>query len=337
MFFGQSLTELALIAAVVVLVGCIFLAIFYPYLVGDRSRDRLKGVAGGGRESKDSSTSFWRKQDDNKDGRRKNIQDALKQVETTEKAKARKKMTLKSRIAQAGLDMSMNKFWVISAVTGLVLTVGGFVAGLPPLSLPLVFIIGLLGLPRWVVGYLARKRQTKFLNDFADGIDIMVRGLKSGLPVAETIKIIASELSDPVGPEFAEVVDGQRVGISIDQGIERMADRVPLAEVGFLAIVMSIQSKTGGNLSEALSNLSRVLRDRKKMKAKIRSVSQEAKSSATIIGSLPILMIGGIYLMAPDYMVLMFTTKIGNIALAVSGVWMMIGMATMKKMINFDI
>jgi tight adherence protein B len=337
MFFGQSLTEFALVAAIVVVVACLFIAIFYPYLVADRASDRVKGVAGGGRESSNSSFGFWRKQEDNKDGRRKNIQDALKQVETAEKAKARKKMTLKSKIAQAGLDVSMQKFWIISVVAGAVLTVGALVAGLPLLALPLVFIVGTLGLPRWVVGHLARKRQNKFLNDFADAIDIMVRGLKSGLPVAETIKIIASELSDPVGPEFAEVVDGQRVGISIDQGIERMADRVPLAEVGFLAIVMSIQSKTGGNLSEALGNLSRVLRDRKKMKAKIRSVSQEAKSSATIIGALPFLMIGAIYLMSPDYMTLMFTTRIGNIALAVCAVWMSIGMFTMKKMINFDI
>ena len=126
-----------------------------------------------------------------------------------------------------------------------------------------------------------------FLNDFADAIDVMVRGLKSGLPVTDAMKVIATETAPPVGPEFIEVVEGQRIGITIDQGIERMFERMPLAEVNFLAIVMAIQSKTGGNLSEALSNLSKVLRDRKKMKAKITAVSQEAKSSAAIIGSLP--------------------------------------------------
>jgi tight adherence protein B len=209
--------------------------------------------------------------------------------------------------------------------------------GLPLLALPVVFIVGCFGLPRWVVGYLVRRRQNKFLNDFADAIDVMVRGLKSGLPVAETVKIIASEISEPVGPEFAEVVDGQKVGISIDQGIERMAERMPMAEVSFLAIVMSIQAKTGGNLSEALGNLSRVLRDRKRMKNKVRSVSQEAKSSAAIIGSLPFCMIGAIYVMSPEYIELLFQTKIGNIALAGCAVWMTMGMMTMKKMINFDI
>ena len=134
-----------------------------------------------------------------------------------------------------------------------------------------------LGLPRWFLGFLRNRRQNVFLNDFADAIDVMVRGLKAGLPVSEAMKIIATESGPPVGPEFMEVVEGQRVGISIDQGIERMVERMPLSEVNFLAIVMTIQSKTGGNLSEALANLSRVLRDRKKMKQKIRAVSSGSK------------------------------------------------------------
>jgi tight adherence protein B len=119
---------------------------------------------------------------------------------------------------------------------------------------------------------------------------------KSGLPVTDAMKIIANESGPPVGPEFNEVVEGQRIGIPVDQGIERMVERMPLAEVNFLAIVMAIQAKTGGNLSEALSNLSKVLRDRKKMKAKIRSMSQEAKSSAAIIGSLPFIIMGALIL-----------------------------------------
>src|SRR4029453_11464867 len=152
--------------------------------------------------------------------------------------------------------------------------------------------VGAFGLPRWVLGYLRRRRQQTFLNDFADAVDVMVRGLKAGLPVTDAMKVIAAETSPPVGPEFLEVVEGQRIGITIDQGIERMFDRMPLAEVNFLGIVMNIQAKTGGNLAEALTNLSKVLRDRKKMKAKIKAVSQEAKASAAIIGSLPILIMG---------------------------------------------
>jgi tight adherence protein B len=335
MFFGESLAELSIIVAVVATVGCLLVALLFPYISSDRSKDRVKAIAG--KEGEGSSSFFRGKSDEMNSGRRKQLENSLKQVELAEKQKARKKLSIQSMISQAGLELSMSKFWMISAGTGVALTAVGLIFGLPMIGLPLLFLIGCFGLPRWVVGYLARRRQNVFLNDFADAIDVMVRGLKSGLPVAETIKIIATELRDPVGPEFVEVVEGQKIGITIDQGIERMADRLPIAEVSFLAIVMSIQAKTGGNLSEALSNLSKVLRDRKRMKNKIKAVSQEAKSSAAIIGALPFCMIGAIYFMSPDYITLLFTTKIGNIALFGCAIWMTMGMLTMKKMINFEI
>ncbi len=130
----------------------------------------------------------------------------------------------------------------------------------------------------------------------------MVRGLKAGLPLSDAMKVIAAESPAPVGPEFLEVVEGQRVGIAIDQGIERMFERMPLAEVNFLGIVIAIQSKTGGNLAEALGNLSKVLRDRKRMKQKIAAVSQEAKASAMIIGSLPFFICGALSVLNPEYL-----------------------------------
>ena len=145
-----------------------------------------------------------------------------------------------------------------------------------------------------------------------------------------------TETPPPVGPEFLEVVEGQRIGITIDQGIERMFERMPLAEVNFLGIVMNIQSKTGGNLAEALNNLSKVLRDRKKMKAKIRAVSQEAKASAAIIGSLPLLIMGAMTVLNPEYLNPMWDTKIGNIMMVGSALWMRTGVLVMRKMINFD-
>ncbi len=217
------------------------------------------------------------------------------------------------------------------------MTVVAFILGAPWFVACGLTFVCTLGLPRWFLGFLRRRRQNKFLHDFADAIDVMVRGLKAGLPVSEAMKIIASESGPPVGPEFMEVVEGQRVGITIDQGIERMVDRMPLSEVNFLAIVMTIQSKTGGNLSEALSNLSRVLRDRKKMKQKIRSVSQEAKSSAAIIGSLPFLIMGALMILNPSYLDPLFDTVMGNILVVGSATWMTIGVLVMRKMINFDI
>jgi tight adherence protein B len=198
-------------------------------------------------------------------------------------------------------------------------------------------VVGALGLPRWFINYLAKRRREKFLHDFADAIDVMVRGIKAGLPVTDALKVIARETPAPVGPEFSEVVEGQRVGITIDQGLARMYERMPLQEVNFLAIVMAIQAKTGGNLAEALGNLSKVLRDRKKMKQKIQSVSQEAKASAMIIGALPFVIAGGMMILNPTYLLPLFETKLGNIMLIGSGLWMGMGALVMRKMISFDI
>ena len=191
--------------------------------------------------------------------------------------------------------------------------------------------------PRWFVVFKRNRRQALFLSEFANAIDVIVRGLKAGLPVNDALKVIATETVPPVGPEFAEVVEGQRVGITIEQGIERMFERVPLAEVNFLAIVIGIQAKSGGNLAEALANLATVLRDRKKMKAKIRSVSQEAKSSAAIIGSLPPLIMISLYLLRPDYISLLWTEELGKTMLVGCAIWMTIGVLIMRKMINFKI
>ena len=181
---------------------------------------------------------------------------------------------------QAGLDISTRLYYMVALVLGVLIGFGVFVAGVPWYVAILAGLAGFLGLPRWVLKFLRRRRQQIFLNDFADAVDIMVRGLKACLPLSDAMKVIAAETPAPVGPEFLEVVEGQRVGIAIDQGIERMFERMPLAEVNFLSIVIAIQSRTGGNLAEALANLSKVLRDRKRMKQKIAAVSQEAKASA---------------------------------------------------------
>jgi tight adherence protein B len=197
--------------------------------------------------------------------------------------------------------------------------------------------VGFLGLPRWYLGYLRKRRQEKFLSELPDALDIMVRGLKSGLPLSDAVKVIATESSPPIGPEFWEVVEGQRIGITIEQGLERMYERIPVQEVSFLAIVLSIQSKTGGNLTEALSNLSKVLRDRRKMKDKIRSVSQEAKSSAAILGSLPLFVAAVLYFVSPEYLKPLWATYLGNILLGLCATLMLSGILVMRKMINFDI
>jgi tight adherence protein B len=334
MEFGDDLTGYAFMFVVIIAVGGLALAILYPFLTANRAGQRLEQIADGKKETKANSFRA-RLAEDQKDSRRRQIQDSLKQVEDDQRRRKRK-MTLRTMIAQAGLDITTRTFWFMSLIFGIVLLVVPVIFGLPIyVALGLAFV-GFLGLPRWFLGFLRKRRQNKFLNDFADAIDVMVRALKAGLPVSESMKIIASESGPPVGPEFLEVVEGQRIGISIDQGIERMVERIPLSEVNFLAIVMTIQSKTGGNLSEALANLSRVLRDRKKMKQKIRSVSQEAKSSAAIIGSLPFIIAGALTVLNPNYLTPMFETSLGNILLVGSGTWMTMGVLIMRKMINFE-
>jgi tight adherence protein B len=336
MFFGQDLTDIAFVVMVAVAVGGIALALLYPLLTNNASKNRTNAIVTGKKIESGGSSFRARFAEDSKDSRRNKIQESLNQAAANEKSK-KKKITLVTKLQQAGLSTTPKAFWAASLVAGIAFTVGALFVGAPMLGVAAAGFVGFLGFPRWVLKTLRKRRQEKFLTDFADAIDVMVRGLKSGLPLNEAMKIIATETGDPVGPEFMEVVEGQKVGISAEQGMERMVERIPLPEVNFLSIVLTIQSKTGGNLSEALGNLSRVLRDRKKMKAKVASVSQEAKSSAAIIGSLPFILIGALSLVNPGYMDPMYHTSMGHMLLAGSGIWMSCGVLVMRQMINFQI
>jgi tight adherence protein B len=332
----DGLRQWGFLAVVALAVGGLLLAVLYPYFSGAKqTQKRVKAVVSDGKSPVKQGLRARLMAEDPKDVRRKQLQESLNQVEERERQR-RRKLTTRILLSQAGLEISPRIFYLFALMLGIVIGLGVFITGVPWYVALVAAIAGFLGLPRWILKFLRRRRQQIFLNDFADAIDIMVRGLKSGLPVNDAMKVIASETPAPVGPEFLEIVEGQRIGISIDQGIERMYERMPLAEVNFLAIVMAIQTKTGGNLSEALANLSKVLRDRKKIKAKIRSMSQEAKSSAAIIGSLPFVIIGGLTVLNPAYLNPMWDTTIGNIMVIGSGIWMCLGILVMRKMINFD-
>jgi tight adherence protein B len=196
------------------------------------------------------------------------------------------------------------------------------------------FAVG-FGLPRWTLSFLTARRRKKFTSEFANAIDVIVRSVKSGLPTNEALRIVARESPNPVGGEFTRLVEGLKVGVSLDMGLKRMFDSMPTPEVGFFSIVMTIQSRSGGNLSEALGNLAAVLRDRKRLEGKIRAMSSEAKASSMIIGSLPPGVMLLVYLTTPEYIKLLFTEKMGNLMLAGCAVWMSIGIFVMRKMINF--
>ncbi len=267
--------------------------------------------------------------------RRKEVSEKLKDLE--ERSKKVEKVTLRLRLMRAGLDITPNVFWMISSVAGLIIAVVVFFSfsGVHPIAAVLAGFAGVFGLPRLVLSKLINRRQKKFLADFANSIDVIVRGVKSGLPLTECLSIIAREAADPIGMEFRELVEQQRVGVPLSEAFERMIRRLPLPEVRFFAIVIGIQSQAGGNLSEALGNLSGVLRARKGMAAKVAALSSEAKASAAILASLPIVVMAMVYLSTPDYISLLWTTKMGQFLMVIGAVWMSLGILAMKKMINF--
>jgi tight adherence protein B len=266
--------------------------------------------------------------------RREQVEETLKEAES--RRKKAKSPPLSVRIAQAGLSWSKRQFLLISAALGLVTLAVTFFMGMNPLTgVGLGFAAG-FGLPRWMLGFLKKRRERRFIDGFADAVDVIVRGVKAGLPLGDCLKVIASDAQEPVKGEFRAIVETQTIGMPLGEACTRLYESMPLAESNFFGIVVSIQQKAGGNLSEALGNLSRVLRDRKKMQAKIRAMSMEAKASATIIGCLPIAVMLLVYITSPNYIELLWTTALGRLMLAGCVVWMAIGVFVMKKMINFD-
>jgi tight adherence protein B len=266
--------------------------------------------------------------------RREQVEETLKEIE--QRRKKAKSPPLSVRIAQAGLSWTKRQFMMISAGLALVALAAGFGFGFGlVISAAMAFAAG-LGLPRWILAFLKRRRERRFIDGFADAVDIIVRGVKAGLPLGDCLRIIANDAAEPVKSEFRAVVETQTIGMPLGDACGRLYDSVPLAEANFFGIVISIQQKAGGNLAEALGNLSRVLRDRKKMQAKIRAMSMEAKASAVIIGSLPLAVMLLVYITSPNYIELLWTSDLGRVMLACCATWMSIGVLVMKKMINFD-
>jgi tight adherence protein B len=266
--------------------------------------------------------------------RRKNVTALLKDLEK-QHLEQKKRITLRRRLEWAGLDIEPRTFWMLSGGAALAASVVCLLTHQAPLATLLVSVPVGLGLPRWILSFLRTKREKAFTNEFANAIDVIVRSVKSGLPTNEALKIVAREIPNPVGNEFNKLTEGLKIGVTLDQGLKKMFDNMPTAEVSFFAIVMTIQQKSGGNLSEALSNLAFVLRDRKRLQGKIRAMSSEAKASAGIIGSLPPVVMGLVYMSSPQYISLLFSERMGNLMLIGCVVWMSAGILVMKKMIAF--
>jgi tight adherence protein B len=264
--------------------------------------------------------------------RRKQLVRGLKAQEREQRRAAN---SLESRMVQAGLEFPIIWFWAASAGFAVAAFLTTLVFHQPIWAAAGLAVAAGLGLPRWIVGFLAKRRTKAFTEAFSDAIDIIVRGIKSGLPVHDCLRIIARESPAPLGPEFQKLVENIAMGVALDQGLEKMYQRMPTSELRFFSIVLSIQAKTGGNLAEALGNLSSVLRARKLMREKIKAMSSEATASAFIIGCLPPGVVTLITVASPAYMTIMFTDPRGNLMLMAGAMWMGLGIFVMRRMINF--
>jgi tight adherence protein B len=299
----------------------------YPILSGERKAEqRMANVAKAEPAARTTRGS--------QKSRRDSIETTLKEFE--ERHKKSKRVPVAVRLAQAGLFWSKRQFFLLSAGIGAAMFLLGLLTGGSLIVAGLLGLAGSFGLPRWLLSYLKKRRETKFLNAFPDAVDIIVRGVKAGLPLLDCLKMITMESPEPVKSEFRAIVETQAIGMLLGDACGKLYEQMPVPEANFFGIVIAIQQRSGGNLAEALGNLSRVLRDRKKMKAKIQAMSQEAKASAAIIGALPIAVMTMVYITSPNYISLLWTEPLGRVMLAASVVWMSMGVMVMKKMINFD-
>lgn len=295
-----------------------------------KATKRLAGVGSG--PARGAQRSSARNPAEQAGARRKQILTGLKELERQER---KEKLTLEARLRQAGLTMPVKTFWIISGGVGFVFALLAMVLSRNVVIGAGVLFVGGFGLPRWWIGMLGARRLKAFTGEFPNAIDVVVRGIKSGLPVNDCLKLIAQESPEPSATEFRKLLENLSGGLTTDEAMQKMYGRMPTPEVRFFAIVLSIQSKTGGNLAEALNNLSVVLRSRALMKEKIKAMSGEAVASAAIIGCLPPGILIMVTVTTPGYMVPLFTTSTGHIALGIGVVMMATGIFVMRRMINF--
>ena len=324
----MKMQTLALAFLAAAAIGGIAWVFIYPLLSGEKKAEsRRASVAKPEPAAKRQSEKSQR-------SRRDQVESSLKDLEARRLKES--KVSLSVRLTQAGLDWTIQKFMVISGVLaaaffGLAMFAGGGLLGASGLAFAAGF-----GLPRWALSFLKKRREKAFLRALPDAVDVIVRGIKAGLPLFESIKVVAADAPEPLRGEFLAIIETQAIGMPLGEACARLYDRMPVPEANFFGIVIAIQQKSGGNLSEALGNLSKVLRDRKKMAEKIQAMSMEAKASAGIIGALPPIVMLLVYLTTPDYISLLWTHPTGQLMLVGCVVWMSIGIFVMKRMINFD-
>jgi len=323
----MKIQTLALAFLAATAIGGVAWVFIYPLLSGERKAESRRALVA-------KPEPAARTADKSQRSRREQVETSLKDLEARRLKES--KVTLGTRLMQAGLDWTTQKFMIASGVLAAVCFVIAIVAGGGLLAAGgLAFAAG-FGLPRWALSFLKKRREKNFLKALPDAVDVIVRGIKAGLPLFESIKVVAADAPEPLRGEFLAIIETQAIGMPLGEACARLYERMPVPEANFFGIVIAIQQKSGGNLSEALGNLSKVLRDRKKMAEKIQAMSMEAKASAGIIGSLPPIVMLLVYLSTPGYISLLWTHPTGQLMLVGCAVWMSIGVFVMKRMINFD-
>jgi tight adherence protein B len=324
----MKMQVLALAFLATAAIGGLAWVFLYPLLSGEKKAEgRRASIA------KSEPVAARQTQRDQKT-RREQVEGSLKEVEARRAKDA--KVTLSTRLTQAGLDWEPRKFMIVSGILAVAAFAAAMLGGGGPLgAVGLAFAAG-FGLPRWMLSFMKKRREKAFLRALPDAVDVIVRGIKAGLPLFESLKVVAADSPEPLRSEFSAIIETQAIGMPLGEACGRLFERMPVPEANFFGIVIAIQQKSGGNLSEALGNLSKVLRDRKKMAEKIQAMSMEAKASAGIIGALPPIVMILVYITTPDYISLLWTHPTGQLMLVGCVVWMSMGILVMKKMINFD-
>jgi tight adherence protein B len=263
---------------------------------------------------------------------------ASKLKEENNKASDSKKNSVANLLIQAGLDdITQKQYWIGAVILSVVCIGLAVVFNASPVVIIMLGITGLLGVPRLILKRMIAKRQKKFLEEFADALEAMVRLLKAGMPVSEAVLMASKEFEGPVAEEMSKIYDSQKIGVPLAEATYEASYRMPLTEMQMFATAISIQAQTGASLSEVLINLAGVIRARFRLKRKVKALSSEAKASAAIIGCLPILVGTGLYFINTELMMLLFTTGTGRSMLVGGVIWMSIGIFIMRAMINFRV
>jgi tight adherence protein B len=324
----MKMQALALAFLAAAAIGGVAWVFIYPLLSGERKAESRRASV-----AKAEPVAARQTQRDQR-SRREQVEGSLKELEA--RRLKDKKVSLNTRLMQAGLDWTPRKFMMASGILAVVAFALTMMGGGGPLAAIGLAFAASFGLPRWSLSFLKKRREKAFLRALPDAVDVIVRGIKAGLPLFESIKVVAADSPEPLKGEFLAIIETQAIGMPLGEACGRLFERMPVPEANFFGIVISIQQKSGGNLSEALGNLSKVLRDRKKMAEKIQAMSMEAKASAGIIGALPPIVMLLVYITTPAYISLLWTHPTGQLMLVGCAIWMSFGIYVMKKMINFN-